>query len=108
MTLAEVFCSSTASGNMIAITDTTDFEFFSSTSKGAIQGYGYVFHAGRSLHHPPSQLLLTDSQRENTGSSWGVPVAIPAFLIMNCSPRILRLSSVTDFSVHDVALVDGQ
>ncbi|TVY17904.1 putative rhamnogalacturonase B [Lachnellula arida] len=35
----------TASGNMIFIEHTTDFEFFSSTSAGAIQGYGYVFHA---------------------------------------------------------------
>lgn len=39
---------STAGGNMFFIEHTTDFEFYSSTSKGAIQGYGYVFHAGRS------------------------------------------------------------
>ncbi|TVY84860.1 Rhamnogalacturonase A [Lachnellula suecica] len=36
---------STASGNMIFIEHTTDFEFYSSTSAGAIQGYGYTFHA---------------------------------------------------------------
>jgi len=30
---------------MIFIEHTTDFEFYSSTSKGAVQGYGYVFHA---------------------------------------------------------------
>ncbi|TVY36187.1 Rhamnogalacturonase A [Lachnellula occidentalis] len=35
----------TASGNMIYVEHTTDFEFFSSTSAGAMQGYGYVFHA---------------------------------------------------------------
>lgn len=32
------------SGNMIFIEHTTDFEFYSATSKGAIQGYGYEFH----------------------------------------------------------------
>jgi rhamnogalacturonan hydrolase len=32
---------------MIFIEHTTDFEFYSSTSAGAIQGYGYVFHAGK-------------------------------------------------------------
>lgn len=31
-------------GNMIFIERTTDFEFYSATSKGAIQGYGYEFH----------------------------------------------------------------
>jgi rhamnogalacturonan hydrolase len=36
----------TAGGNMIFIEHTTDFEFYSSTSGGAIQGNGYVFHAG--------------------------------------------------------------
>jgi rhamnogalacturonan hydrolase len=30
---------------MIFIEHTTDFEFYSSTSEGAVQGYGYVFHA---------------------------------------------------------------
>jgi hypothetical protein len=33
----------TAGGNMIYIEHTTDFEFYSGTSKGAIQGYGYQF-----------------------------------------------------------------
>jgi rhamnogalacturonan hydrolase len=34
----------TGSGNMFMIEHTTDFELYSSTSKGAIQGYGYTFH----------------------------------------------------------------
>lgn len=29
---------------MFIIEHTTDFEFYSSTSGGAIQGYGYYFH----------------------------------------------------------------
>jgi hypothetical protein len=29
------------------IQHTTDFEMYSSTSKGAIQGYGYVYHASK-------------------------------------------------------------
>ena len=33
----------TAGSNMIAISNTNDFEFFSGTSKGAIQGYGYEY-----------------------------------------------------------------
>jgi hypothetical protein len=31
---------------MFIVEHTTDFEFYSSTSNGAVQGYGYVFHAG--------------------------------------------------------------
>ncbi|KAI0129164.1 pectin lyase fold/virulence factor [Xylariales sp. AK1849] len=62
----------TGGGNMIMIRDTSDFEFYSANSKGAIQGYGYEFH------------------QDNT-----------------YGPRILRLYQCTDFSVHDVALVDS-
>jgi rhamnogalacturonan hydrolase len=36
----------TANGNMIYVGNSDDFEMYSSTSKGAMQGYGYVFHAG--------------------------------------------------------------
>lgn len=32
------------SGNMFMIEHSTDFEFYSASSKGAIQGYGYEFH----------------------------------------------------------------
>jgi hypothetical protein len=41
---------STASGNMILIEHSTDFELYSSTSKGAIQGYGYTFHSCKFSH----------------------------------------------------------
>lgn len=37
--------SGTAGGNMFFIEHTTDFEFYSANSKGAIQGYGYEFHS---------------------------------------------------------------
>ena len=63
----------TDGGNMIMVEHTKDFEMFSSTSKGAVQGYGYEYH--------------------KEGSSSGA--------------RILRLYDVTDFSVHDLALVDA-
>ncbi|QSZ36106.1 hypothetical protein DSL72_007231 [Monilinia vaccinii-corymbosi] len=59
-------------GNMIMIKHTTDFELYSSTSKGAIQGYGYEYHRS---------------------STYG--------------PRLLRLFDVTNWSVHDIALVDS-
>ncbi|KAF6802563.1 rhamnogalacturonase A precursor [Colletotrichum sojae] len=54
---------------MIIVQKSTDVEFYSGNSKGAMQGYGYQFH-----------------KRE---------------------PRLLRFVSVTDFSVHDIALVDS-
>ncbi|MCJ1307972.1 hypothetical protein MMC25_001622 [Agyrium rufum] len=38
-----IFRTGTAGGNMLLIEHTTDFELYSSTSKGAIQGYGYQF-----------------------------------------------------------------
>ena len=63
---------STASGNMIAVTDSTDFEFYSSNGKGAIQGYGYEFLSQ---------------------GAYG--------------PRLLRLTDVVNFAVHDIALVDS-
>lgn len=68
-----IYRTGTAGGNMIFIEHTSDFELFSSTSKGAVQGLGYEFHKEGSLS----------------------------------GPRILRLYEVTDFSVHDLALVDS-
>lgn len=68
-----IYRTGTDGGNMIFIEHTTDFELFSSTSEGAVQGWGYEFH------------------REGSISG----------------PRILRLYEVTDFSVHDLALVDA-
>ncbi|TEY54807.1 hypothetical protein BOTCAL_0237g00090 [Botryotinia calthae] len=40
-----IFRTGTAGGHMIVVEDSTDFELYSSRSSGAIQGYGYVFHA---------------------------------------------------------------
>lgn len=60
-------------GNMFMIERTSDFELFSSTSQGAMQGSGYEYHSQGSLN----------------------------------GPRILRLYSVSEFSVHDIALVDA-
>ncbi|PMD27831.1 glycoside hydrolase family 28 protein [Hyaloscypha hepaticicola] len=67
-----IYRTGTAGGHMIIVEHTTDFEFYSSTSNGAVQGYGYVFHAA---------------------GTYG--------------PRIVRLVSVTNFSFHDLALVDS-
>ncbi|TKA64390.1 putative rhamnogalacturonase B [Friedmanniomyces simplex] len=39
-----IYRTGTAGGNMIMIEHSTDFELFSSTGKGAVQGYGYEFH----------------------------------------------------------------
>lgn len=58
---------------MIFVEHGTDFEMFSSTGKGAMQGNGYVFH--------------------NEGSLDGL--------------RLLRTYEMTNFSIHDFALVDS-
>jgi hypothetical protein len=63
----------TEEGNMIFIEHTSDFELFSTTSKGAIQGHGFEFHKDGSIS----------------------------------GPRLLRLYDVSDFAVHDIALVDS-
>lgn len=67
-----IYRTGTAGGNMIFIEHTTDFEFYSANSAGAVQGYGYEF-------------LKDDTY----------------------GPRILRLYEVSDFAVHDLALVDS-
>ena len=38
-----IYRTGTGGGNMIAINNSNDFEMFSSTSQGAMQGYGYTF-----------------------------------------------------------------
>ncbi|KAI0691434.1 rhamnogalacturonan-hydrolase [Cytidiella melzeri] len=60
---------STTGGNMIAIENANDFEFFSSTGKGAIQGFGY--------------------QCRNAG------------------PRLVRIVTSNNWSMHDLILVDS-
>ncbi|KAG9008468.1 hypothetical protein FRB94_013192 [Tulasnella sp. JGI-2019a] len=60
---------STTTGHMIIIQNAVDFEFFSSTSAGAIQGAGY--------------------------------------LCRNAGPRLLRMVTSTNWSVHDLIFVDS-
>jgi rhamnogalacturonan hydrolase len=68
-----IYRTGTASGNMFAINSGSDFEMYSSTGKGSIQGNGYIFHA----------------QGKRDGA------------------RILRLTKIQNFSVHDIVLVDA-
>ncbi|TDZ36682.1 putative rhamnogalacturonase B [Colletotrichum spinosum] len=69
-----IYRTGTAGGHMIIVQKSTDVEFYSGNSKGAMQGYGYEFHKkGKGVF----------------------------------GPRLLRFVSVTDFSVHDIALVDS-
>ncbi|KAL7271771.1 hypothetical protein RUND412_005452 [Rhizina undulata] len=63
----------TFGGNAIVINQATDFEFFSSKGKGAIQGQGYL-------------------QRINSSSQ---------------NARLLRFVNCTNYSVHDIILVDS-
>jgi hypothetical protein len=48
----------TDGGNMIVIDKGSDFEMYSSTSKGAIQAYGYVFHAGNGMNQSWCAFLI--------------------------------------------------
>ena len=57
---------------MIIVQNANDFEFFSQTSKGAMQGYGYQF---------------------TSKGTYG--------------PRLIRIVTSTNFSIHDLALVDS-
>ncbi|KAF2125519.1 glycoside hydrolase family 28 protein [Dothidotthia symphoricarpi CBS 119687] len=61
------------SGNMLFIRNANDFELFSSTGKGAVQGNGYQDHVNG----------------KRTGA------------------RLLRVEQSTNFSVHDIVLVDA-
>lgn len=47
-----IYRTGTAGGNMIFIEHGSDFEMFSSTGHGAVQGFGYVFHQEGSLDGP--------------------------------------------------------
>lgn len=44
-----IYRTGTAGGNMIAIQNSQDIEFFSSTGSGVMQGYGYEIHKSGSL-----------------------------------------------------------
>ena len=58
---------------MFEISGGSDFELFSSTAGGAVQGSGYLYH-------------INDDYT---------------------APRLLHISGVSDWSVHDIALVDS-
>jgi rhamnogalacturonan hydrolase len=47
-----IYRGGTAGGNMIYIEHATDFELFSSTSKGAVQGSGYLYHIDGNISGP--------------------------------------------------------
>ncbi|KAE8309466.1 RGase E [Aspergillus transmontanensis] len=63
----------TSQGYMFGISGGSDFELYSSTSKGAIQGSGYLYHMNGKF----------------------------------TAPRLLHISDVSHWSVHDIALVDA-
>lgn len=94
----------TASGNMIYIEHTTDFEFYSGNSAGAIQGYGYEFAEGRPSTHC---FVLIDNTDNLQMATMGQSIFRRRGILTEFSrPRLLRLYEVVDFSVHDFVLVD--
>ncbi|KZT05693.1 glycoside hydrolase family 28 protein [Laetiporus sulphureus 93-53] len=64
-----IYRTSTTTGNMIAVENAEDFEFYSANSAGGIQGYGYECR--------------------------------------NDGPRLIRMVTSTDWSLHDLILVDS-
>lgn len=69
-----------------------DFEFYSSTGTGAIQGQGYLYR---------------NANKSVTSFYW---LKLPLLTIPNISterPRLVRLISPTNASVHDLILVDS-
>ncbi|KAH9882382.1 hypothetical protein J1614_000618 [Plenodomus biglobosus] len=68
-----IYRTGTGGGNMLFIRNANDFEMFSSTGKGAIQGLGYQDHK--------------NGKRDGA--------------------RLLRVEKSTNFSVHDIILVDA-
>ncbi|KAI8933316.1 hypothetical protein NX059_009941 [Plenodomus lindquistii] len=68
-----IYRTGTAAGNMLFIRNANDFEMFSKTGKGAIQGLGYEDHK--------------NGKRDGA--------------------RLLRVEKSTNFSVHDIILVDA-
>lgn len=71
---------------MIAIENTNDFEFYSANSAGGIQGAGY--------------------QCRNAGYIV-LPFRNTYKLIMEvCRPRLIRMVTSNNYSVHDLILVD--
>ncbi len=45
-----IYRTGTAGGTMIVVENSNNVEFFSSTDKGAMQGYGYQIHKSGSLN----------------------------------------------------------
>jgi len=62
---------------MIYIESTTDFEFYSGTSKGAIQGYGYVFASGEfAILEGIMRCWMNDANLFLMGCSWYLRVRL--------------------------------
>ncbi|OAL51089.1 rhamnogalacturonase [Pyrenochaeta sp. DS3sAY3a] len=68
-----IYRTGTGGGNMLFVRNANDFELFSSTGKGAVQGNGYEEHK--------------NGKRDGA--------------------RLLRIEKTTNFSVHDIVLVDA-
>jgi rhamnogalacturonan hydrolase len=76
---------------MILIRNAHDFEFYSANSKGGIQGNGYqTGHVGCVFASP----RIVDFYLTVVSSS------------LICSPRFVRIITSSNWSIHDLILVD--
>ncbi|KAJ5673551.1 CAZyme family GH28 [Penicillium longicatenatum] len=79
--------------DVLVIVNAVDFEFYSSNGKGAFQGQGYIY---RNLDKSVLAPFLTR-----------VVKLIPFQPFSTDRPRLVRLISPTNASVHDLILVDS-
>ncbi|KNG82934.1 rhamnogalacturonase B [Aspergillus nomiae NRRL 13137] len=91
-----IYRNGTDGGNMIAFDHTSDFEMFSSTGKGAIQGLRYEFRiAGQSTNTRTLRLQKTSS------------FAVHDIILVDSPAFHLSLDTVTDGEVYNVVVRGG-
>ncbi|GAB1194034.1 hypothetical protein APSETT444_003272 [Aspergillus pseudonomiae] len=91
-----IYRNGTDGGNMIAFDHTSDFEMFSSTGKGAIQGLGYELRiAGQSTNTRTLRLQKTSS------------FAVHDIILVDSPAFHLSLDTVTDGEVYNVVVRGG-
>lgn len=87
-----IFRNSDDGGNMIGISDSSDFEFFSGNSKGAMQGYGYKLLEDGT--YGPRFLRLTDV----------TSFSIHGFAMVDPASYFIVLDTVSNGEVYNLIL----
>ncbi|KAF7595666.1 hypothetical protein BBP40_005110 [Aspergillus hancockii] len=91
-----IYRTGTDGGNMIFIEHSTDFELFSSTSSGAMQGLGYEFHK-QNKYSGPRLLRLYDV----------TDFAVHDFILVDAPSFHFSLDTCTNGEVYNMAIRGG-